>query len=216
MMKAKLAVFLAAATLSLSASAGFVQYDFSDATFSDGGSLSGFFVQNTDDKAIAYMSMNVAGGAPHMHGAQFLLSGWMSNIISASTYFAGAGPTNFSAYNDQDEMYYRLDLDFASTSTAGMYRVFGENVQFPRTWNDAMGWTPGSRTLVSGFAVEGTIDPFLLAFVENGPVDGINYIVPELVSAPMRVPEPGSLALLMLGVAGLFGMRRRSKIAESV
>jgi hypothetical protein len=215
MMKAKLAVFLAAATLSLSASAAFVQYNFSGATFSDGGSLDGYFVQNTDDKAIAYFDLFVSGGG--MHGAQFSPSGLMSNITSANTFFPGAGPTNFAAYNDQDVMYYFLDMQFGATSTAGTYRVFGSNHQWPlQQTNTDFGWVAGSRTLVSGFAVEGAIDPLLLAFVEGGPVFGINYIVPQLLDAPVRVPEPGSLALLVLGVAGLFGVRRRSKIAESV
>lgn len=214
MMKAKLAVFLAAATLSLSASAAFVQYNFSDATFSDGGSLNGYFVQNTDDKAIAYFDLFVSGGS--MHGAQFSPSGLMSNISSANTYFPGAGPTNFAAYNDQDVMYYLLGMQFGATSTAGTYRVFGTNHQNPLQTNPSMGWVAGNRILVGGFAVEGAIDPLLLAFVESGPVFGINYIVPQLINAPQRVPEPGSLALLMLGAAGLLGMRRRSKIAESV
>lgn len=214
MMKAKLAVFLAAATLSLSASAAFVQYNISGATFSDGGSLNGYFVQNTDDQAIAYYNLNVDGGS--MHGMQFYASGAESNIMWANTYFPGAGPTNFAAYNNQDVMFYLLDMQFGSTSTAGTYRVYGGNHQWPSQTDPSMGWVAGSRNLVSGFAVEGAIDPSLLEFVENGPVDGINYIVPQLVTAPMRVPEPGSLALLMLGVAGLFGVRRRSKIAECV
>jgi hypothetical protein len=214
MLKTKLAIFLAAATLSLNASAGFVQYDFSGATFSDGGSLNGYFVQNTNDKAIAYFNVQVTGGS--MHAAQFFASGYMSNIASASTYFPGAGPTNFAAFNDQDVMYYFLDVQFGSTATAGTYSVSGYNTQAPRSYDIELDWVSGSRTLVSGFAVEGTIDPFLLQFVENGPVDGINYIVPQLVSPQARVPEPGSLALLMLGVAGLFGVRRQSKVAESV
>lgn len=206
MLKAKLAIFLAAATLSLSASAGFVQYNFSGAMFSDGGTLSGFFVQNTDDKAIAYFELYVSGGS--MHASQFFPSGYMSNITSADTFFLGAGPTNFASYNDQDEMYYDLDLEFGSTATAGTYRVFGTNAQRPRVWDVDMDWVPGNRSLVGGFAIEGVIDPHLLAFVESGPISDINYVVPRYSRDPRQVPEPGSIALLMLGVTGLFGARR--------
>jgi hypothetical protein len=204
MLKTKLALFVAAATLSLSATAGFVQYNFSGTTFSDGGQLNGYFVQNTDDKAIAYFELNVAGGG--MHGAQFFPSGAMSNISSASTYFLGAGPTNFSAFNDQDVMVYLLDVEFGSTSTAGTYRVFGTNQQ--------TGSVPGDRTITGGFAVEGTVAADLLSYLENGPVQEINYIVPQYSSAPQRVPEPGSLALLMLGVAGIFGVRRQMRVSS--
>lgn len=205
MLKSKVALFLAAATLSLSASAGFVQYNFVDTTFSDGGTLNGYFVQNTDDQAIAYFSLNVAGGA--QHGAQFFPSGLMSNIASADTYFLGAGPTNFSAFNNQDVVYYFLDVEFGSTGTAGTYSVYGTNDQsasFP-------GIDSASRSIAAGYAVQGAVDADLLAYLEGGPIHEINYIVPRYSPEPVRVPEPGSLALLMLGAAAIAGVRRKMK-----
>lgn len=207
MLKSKFALFVAASTLSLSASAGFVQYNFVDTTFSDGGALNGYIVQNTDDKAIAYFGLNVSGGA--MHGAQFFPSGVMSNISAAHTYFSGAGPTNFSVFNDQDVVRYYLDVEFGSTGTAGTYRVFGSNQQvamFPD-------FESGNRTVTGGFAVQGTVAADLLAYLEAGDVPEINYIVPRFSPEPVRVPEPASLALLMLGVAGIAGARRRTKAA---
>lgn len=207
MLKTKFALFVAAATLSLSASAGFVQYNFVDTTFSDGGTLNGYFVQNTEDKAIAYFNLNVAGGA--QHAAQFFPSGLMSNIASADTFFLGTGPTNFSAFNNQDVVYYFLDVEFGSTSTAGTYSVFGTNDQFAQF----PGIDSASRSFASGYAVQGTVEADLLAYLEGGPIQEINYIVPRYSPEPVRVPEPGSLALLMLGAATLAGARRKMKAA---
>jgi len=207
MFKSKFALFVAASTLSLSASAGFVQYDFVDTTFSDGGTLNGYIVQNTDDKAISYFGLTVSGGA--MDWAQFLPSSAMSNISAATTYFTGAGPTNFRVFNDQDVIRYFLDVEFGSTGTAGTYRVFGSNQQF----GSFPEFESGDRTITGGYAVQGTIAPDLLAYLETGPIPEINYIIPQYLPEPVRVPEPASLALLMLGAAGIAGARRRIKAA---
>ncbi|MEJ7805656.1 MAG: PEP-CTERM sorting domain-containing protein [Telluria sp.] len=198
MIKTKLALFLAAATLSFSANAAFIQYNVSGASFDDGGVLSGYFVQNTDDKAIAYFDLRVAGGT--LLGVEFFGSGQMSNIVSATTFYTGAGPTNFAAFNDQDTTYHYLDLQFGLTSTPGTYGVMGYNTE--------SGATGLGRLVTAGTVSEGTIDPFLLASLEMGD-QYVSHIVPEYIGDPAALPEPGSLALLMLGVAGIAGAGRR-------
>lgn len=195
---------LAGAMFCSTASAGFVQYDLQNVRFDDGGTLMGYFVQDTDDKSVAFYEFSLQTGG---RAVFFSPSGLFDNVLSAATYFPGAGPTSFLAFNDMSDAFYvRLALDF---------RPAGPDQQFP---NYLLGWadqtpipgmpagdpeyTPRYNRIEGGNAVVGTIDPALLASLEAWPMGGINHIVPVALvpqDGPRDVPEPASWALLVAG-----------------
>jgi hypothetical protein len=208
MWQSKFAALVAAATLSLDASAGMVQYDFSG-TFSDGATINGFFVQSTDDKSVAYYNFGLQGGATLAR--HFAPSGVMDNLTGAFTHFTGAGPTTFAVYDDQDVERHNVVLEFYSSLTAGQYRMRASYVQ--QWWGNAPVVPDGgaSDELLNGVATVGVLDDNLRMALEGGQTDGLRHIVPQYAPEPgaAPVPEPGTLALLLLGAAGAFGARRR-------
>lgn len=198
----KLIAFAAASAVSLSASAGYVQYNV-NAGFDDGGIVSGFFVQDTGTRAVAYFRLATGG----TFGSQYFASGIFSNITSASTYFAGAGPTSFQVYSNLGDTYTSaLDLTFQWNPAAQAIAVNG--------WESASGWInvdlSGNfyRGIVAGSVVEVAVDPGLAAALDAGQTDGINNIIP---TQRVPLPEPASIALLLVGGAGIAGLRRRRK-----
>jgi len=193
----KLIAFAFGAGISLSASAGYIQYDLQDVRFNDGGTVTGSFVQDADTRAIAYYSLQTGGAN---FGNQYFVSGSYANLVSAHTNFYTPGPTSFESYlNVDDRFRATLNLDFKRDAQAAQFTVAGMEIS-PVFAGD---WVTMSRTIIGGTLVEGTIDPGLLAALESGQTDGILNLVPALPQAPAGVPEPGSLALLAIGAFGL-------------
>lgn len=205
MWQSKFAALIAAATLSLNASAGMVQYDFSG-TFGDGATIGGFFVQNTDDKSVAFYDFSLQGGGTLAQ--HFAASGSMDNLIGAFTHFSGAGPTTFAVFDDQDVSMHNVVLEFYSSPTAGQYRM---RAAYAQSWIPVFPSPGGSAfdELLNGVATVGALDDNLRQSLESGQLD-VRHFVPQYVPEPESVPEPGTLAMLLLGAAGIFGMRRRA------
>jgi hypothetical protein len=193
----KLMVLAVACGVSLSASAGYVEYDLKNVKFDDGKSLSGWFVQDTDNSAIAFYDIK-GGWNTYIPGSD-------SGVTAASITVPG-GPTSFDAWtrnNGVDQS--NLHLVFDAGSAAGSFAVSGFETMMP-IYGET--FAPGAHKIVSGSAALGTVDPGLLALLEAG-TSGFQEVVPAAL--PTTVPEPTSLALLAIGACALGGLRRRTR-----
>lgn len=184
---------------SLNASAGYVQYNLD--------SNSSFIVENTADKSIAFYSINIGG-------KRFMFSGIYDYLYGQSSNFWGEiGPTNFSVYDRASEVYdSTATFNFAKSSTDGVYNFSGHFSQtidpgYPREFAYAL--NPRSFSF-SGTAALGPVNPQVAGdIVDYGAYygSGMAHEVPV-----QNVPEPGSLALIAVGVLGAFGVARRRKV----
>ena len=199
----KLAALAATALLSMNATAGYVQYELS-------GAVSGHFIQHDTDKSIAYYELTVVDGD---NTARFFPSGEFDNITAASTFFAGAGPTNFNVYDNLTDFYFStLDLKFAANGLGG-YTYGGHYIQNPiPDLPDSADPVLLNKTYYGSVSL-GVVRPEVAANLDfylqetGGYPDGLRRIVPLFVD----VPEPTSIALFALGAAGLAGTSRRRK-----
>lgn len=203
----KVLVFAVGTLFSLSASAGYVQYDLSYGAANSG--LSGFIVQHDTDQSIASFSFNLNDSSAR-YGQQFFPFFGEGEVllVDASTYFGDGGPTNFTIYDNFGlDHETSLRVIFARTAggdftyTADYIADLSENVP-PATYSGTL----------SGLAVRGTVAPALVNYLDtNGGYDfGVPRIVPQLI-APNQVPEPASLALLAFGAAGIAATHRRKR-----
>jgi len=103
----KKVIALAASTLlSLNASAGYVQYDFSGPLGNTGGNpyfQTGYFIQHDSDQSIAYFNflLPIEGVArPFNMQISPQMSEGGTVLIGETTPFRDNGPTNFSIYSN--------------------------------------------------------------------------------------------------------------------
>ena len=207
-MRTKLLAFLAGAVFSMSASAGYIKYDFN-------GPISGSFVVHDDDLTIAAYRFYVPLEGPYPFQFNFAPMGGdgVDTLTAASTRFRTAGPTNFSIYDNYGgDRVMGFNIDFAQgsggayayqASYTGKILFFTEN---------GFEYLPYSGSL-TGNVTQGTIDPALAAYLDSqgGYDDLVPRIVPTYVGPPQAVPEPGSLALFAAAALGAARVLRRRK-----
>lgn len=193
---------------SMSASAGYVQYDLQ-------GPLSGSFVQHDTDQSIAYFNFHLLIDGVTWTTFNMPLSPQASEGVTsieyATTYFRKNGPTNFGIYSDFGaDQVTNLDIKF-SRGTEGEFNYIAKytsSIFFSDAeLGDGFQYFSGTHT---GVASKGTVSAELATGLDydGGYHYGVAHIVPTYIN-PAQVPEPASLALLAAGAAGLLSARRR-------
>lgn len=201
-MLSRLLTLFAGLLLSVSASAGYVQYTFNNVLFDDGVVLEGFFIQNDVDKSIAYYYARSNGGPGP--SVTFAPSNFDSNLESVHTHFAGPGPTSFTAFDNLSDAYFMLlNLEFSPVGSAGTYRVRGYHESFPLWEGPHYDMRHYLHTIVSGTLAVGEVGPAYAGAFESGyQIDGLNHFVPRFVP-PAEIPEPSSVPLMLLAAGAL-------------
>jgi hypothetical protein len=81
-------------------------------------------------------------------------------------------------------------------------------------WSHTLPFTAGWQTFTQQFTLASTENPVYIRFGATGG-DNIGMLLDNVELKAAAVPEPASLSLLLAGVAGMFGVRKRVSQARA-